>query len=74
MPHAQKIHNKKIEITISFGNALAIGSCAGGVIKPLIDFAGGVSGPFTEAHLGLLIVGAGLHIFARSLTGFLVEQ
>ena len=70
----RKIHNKKIEITMSFVNALAIGSCAGGVIKPLIDYAGGASAPFTDMHVALLIVGVALHIFARTLADYMIEE
>jgi len=70
----QKIHNKKIDITASFINALAIGAFAGGVIKPLINLADGQAAAFRDMHIVLLIAGVGLHMFARKLADYLIEE
>lgn len=74
MPIEQKIYNKKIELSMSFTNALAIGSIVGGLFKPLIDYAGGGEILFTVMHIWLLIFGVALHIFARSLADGLIEE
>lgn len=70
----RKIHNKKIETSITFVNALAVGSFAGGLIKPLIDYAGGAFLQITAMHTGLLLTGILLHIMARSLADLLLEE
>jgi hypothetical protein len=62
----RKIHNKKVETTMAFVNALAIGSCIGAILKPLIDTAGGARFGFSAMHAGLLILGVALHILASS--------